>query len=403
MKAKNKHGLSREIPSDIKREVRKRCGFGCVVCGSAIYEYEHFKPEFKDAIEHSAEGIALICSNDHTRKEKKLLSKEKYFAAIENPKAFETNISYTDWEASNFTPTIIIGNKIFKGGTSILKIDDELLLGFNAPEEQGTPPRLYARFFDRKQREVFSIIDNQIQIRSDAFDVETTAENWIVRSKLYKIDLHIQLYPPDKIIIKQLNFRYNKWGLIVKDDNFSLLYDDRPNMKLSGGPVVIEGPCLLDLSGDGKIEMKNMILTGISDSSNTSKNTIMFKWPLYLYIDTEDNTPFGDIELMVIQGPNFLPLFSTEESAKRKGAELIPSRYKLKSLGSNGLIMLLENVALAKGITHAVLDPDLDATYHEFHPIDLKQFIADNKKKIKDDDPCPCKSGRLYIDCHGKL
>ena len=120
---KNDHELSREIPSEIKREVRKRCGFGCVVCGSAIYEYEHFDPEFKDAKEHIADGIALLCPTDHRRKEKKLLSREKYLEAIANPKAFETNKAYTDWEDADFAPTIFIGNKIFKGGTSILKID----------------------------------------------------------------------------------------------------------------------------------------------------------------------------------------------------------------------------------------------------------------------------------------
>jgi len=41
----------------VAREVRQRCGFGCVICGSAIADYEHFAPPFKDARQHSAEGI----------------------------------------------------------------------------------------------------------------------------------------------------------------------------------------------------------------------------------------------------------------------------------------------------------------------------------------------------------
>lgn len=29
----NKQGISRDIPDPIKRDVRQRCGFGCVICG----------------------------------------------------------------------------------------------------------------------------------------------------------------------------------------------------------------------------------------------------------------------------------------------------------------------------------------------------------------------------------
>lgn len=32
----NRHGLSRYIPPNIKRTIRKQCGFGCVVCGVAF-------------------------------------------------------------------------------------------------------------------------------------------------------------------------------------------------------------------------------------------------------------------------------------------------------------------------------------------------------------------------------
>jgi hypothetical protein len=32
-------GSSRDIPLPIEREVRKRCGFGCVVCGLPLHTY----------------------------------------------------------------------------------------------------------------------------------------------------------------------------------------------------------------------------------------------------------------------------------------------------------------------------------------------------------------------------
>jgi len=42
----------RNIPLPIQREVRQRCGFGCVICGTLLYEYDH--------ILTSAQGIAIV-------------------------------------------------------------------------------------------------------------------------------------------------------------------------------------------------------------------------------------------------------------------------------------------------------------------------------------------------------
>jgi len=41
---KNKFGLSRTIPEAIKSQIRRDDGYGCVVCGNALYQYEHIDP-----------------------------------------------------------------------------------------------------------------------------------------------------------------------------------------------------------------------------------------------------------------------------------------------------------------------------------------------------------------------
>ena len=65
---RNKYGLKRDIPEPIRREVRRRCGFGCVVCRSIPYDYDHFRVPFADAKEHVAEDIILVCPNHHRKK-----------------------------------------------------------------------------------------------------------------------------------------------------------------------------------------------------------------------------------------------------------------------------------------------------------------------------------------------
>jgi hypothetical protein len=81
----NRHGLSRDIPADVVRSVRRHDGFGCVVCGSAIYTYEQIDPEFADAEAHEADKIALLCATHHDMVTRGLLSKETIKSAKRNP------------------------------------------------------------------------------------------------------------------------------------------------------------------------------------------------------------------------------------------------------------------------------------------------------------------------------
>ena len=69
----NKYGLSRNIPEDVKLAVRQACGFGCVVCGMSIIEYEHIDPPFHDATVHDPTKIALLCATCHGNVSKKVL------------------------------------------------------------------------------------------------------------------------------------------------------------------------------------------------------------------------------------------------------------------------------------------------------------------------------------------
>lgn len=56
---KNKYGLSRNIPNHIKRAVRQKCGFGCVICGLFICDFDHYAPSFSEAKKHNPDGITF--------------------------------------------------------------------------------------------------------------------------------------------------------------------------------------------------------------------------------------------------------------------------------------------------------------------------------------------------------
>src|SRR3569832_302716 len=82
---KNKFGLARSIPDPVKREIRKRSGFGCVICGLILYDYEHFDPPYEEATRHDPNGICLLCPNHHRRAGRPALSKEEVGRAYAEP------------------------------------------------------------------------------------------------------------------------------------------------------------------------------------------------------------------------------------------------------------------------------------------------------------------------------
>lgn len=83
---------NRQIPASIKREVRKRCGFGCVICGFPIYDYEHMEEwsKFKRLV---AEEITLLCSLHHREKTVGLLPRYIVKEANKQPYNLRTGVT----------------------------------------------------------------------------------------------------------------------------------------------------------------------------------------------------------------------------------------------------------------------------------------------------------------------
>lgn len=61
--------VSRNIPTEVKRELRKEVGFGCPIkdCNSPFLEYHHFDPEFHVEPHHRPEGMIALCPTHHGR------------------------------------------------------------------------------------------------------------------------------------------------------------------------------------------------------------------------------------------------------------------------------------------------------------------------------------------------
>lgn len=207
------------IGEDIKREVRQRCGFGCVVCGMPIYEYEH-KLEWAIVKRHVAEEITLLCPLHHTEKTKGLLPKVDVEIADKDP--FNKRKGVTSRHLLHYKGNKIklslgesdfIYSKIDDGCfVAPLFIDNEPVFIFRV--EQG---QLLMSFIARNEENipVFKILDNAVVINTLNWDVEWIGTTLTIREGKGRIFLKIDFLAPSEIAVRRARILHNGIELII--------------------------------------------------------------------------------------------------------------------------------------------------------------------------------------------
>ncbi|MBN2524752.1 MAG: hypothetical protein JXR76_00065 [Deltaproteobacteria bacterium] len=161
---KNRYGLSRRIPNDVKRKVRKRCLFGCVHCGSVIYQYEHFNPEFKDAQFHDENGITLLCATVHDKKTRGRISRAKIAEWNESPWSQSNDCVWEkidDVQQLNNDPGILLGSVGFRNVENVITLKGKPIIQFLPPEVTGGPYRLNAEFNNMDGNQIARVEENE--------------------------------------------------------------------------------------------------------------------------------------------------------------------------------------------------------------------------------------------------
>lgn len=216
----NQHGLSRDIPEDVKRVVRRRCGFGCVVCGSGIYHYDHLDPPFEDAVRHDPAGIILLCGGCHDKKTRGFLSATTVRERSLQPPTFKTGYTREFFDIGADRPRILLGGTIFEGMDTILRVKGQAIMQLKPPEEEGAPHRLSGIFCDSSGNEIFRIVDNEWQGSLAAWDIEASGGTLTIRVAPKKIALRLIVNPPDEVRVDRINMHYQ--GCDISGDSDSL-------------------------------------------------------------------------------------------------------------------------------------------------------------------------------------
>lgn len=222
----NKHGLSRYVPVDVEREIRRRSKFGCVICRDATPEYEHIEPKFENAKEHDPDKMCLLCptcnrkvdTGPYTKNYVRKKYKEVREGEDTRPAKYE--LDFHNEEAD----LLIAGNEgSFSNGITF-SVHGRNILYANPDASKGA--EIYATFNDEKGRALSRIIGDQWVVFDKAWDVEVEGSRkeegatYSVHSSEDTKVLELKDNPPGKIIVEHVDMKINSFHLMATKNHF---------------------------------------------------------------------------------------------------------------------------------------------------------------------------------------
>lgn len=237
----------RDIPEPIKRQVRQRCGFGCVICGLPLVQYEHME-EWAIVKRHVADEITLLCDRHHREKTGRLLPKEVVAKNNLDPFNLRSGVTppYNFYFQGGLAEAVIGTNSIkasnLQGGIAVLVIDGKVLIGFHFEDDHLL---LNMTLFDECNNCILHIDRNQLRFSTSPWDIELIATTLTIRSAAREILMEIIFSPPDKVTINRGRILRNGVEILIRPTH---LFFVNNSYKMSG--ATIEGSSFGIMIGD---------------------------------------------------------------------------------------------------------------------------------------------------------
>ena len=198
------------IPDPMKREVRQRCGFGCVMCGLPLYTYEHILG-WANVHRHIAEELTLLCDLHQRESTNKLLPREQIIRADKDPYNLREGVSkpYTlHYEGSDCI--VDLGGNVYSFrdegyGTEFvaLSLDDDPIINFRLDSGHWL---LNLNMYDKNDELILLIADNELIYSPNSWDIELVGHNLVIHEAHRKILIDILFEPPSQIKIQRGHF-----------------------------------------------------------------------------------------------------------------------------------------------------------------------------------------------------
>jgi hypothetical protein len=250
----NKHGLSRNIPEWIKRQVRQHCGFGCAFCGIALAEFHHVDPAFIDATTHDPSRIAYVCGRHHAACTRGTISVASVKEAVASPWCVRQRRCHEAFDIGGASFRTWIGTLCFLNAPFTLDVGGEPLLRLEQPELDGGPYRLSGVFRGREGETLLEIRENEWCHKGTAWDVKTVGRRIIILSGESDIALQLLCAPREGLVVEKLHMTVGTADCIVDGDQFHV--SNGADLSFAGVSVEGLGPqgCAL-IVGDGRVNL----------------------------------------------------------------------------------------------------------------------------------------------------
>jgi hypothetical protein len=246
----NRYDLSRAIPAEIKRFVRQRDGFGCLICGSAFYQYDHIENEYKDAKEHEPEKIVLLCGGCHDKKTRGFLSTATIMAKISAPACLSKGFSWGIFDLGSSAPEIVFGTLTAKNVESLISIDGVSIFSVCPPSVPGGPFNINAIFRNPEDDDNLRIVNNEFQVLGANWDAEVSGARIKLRSGHGVFSLVLRIEPPHRLVVERLDMKYDDISITCRE-NEEFLIEGRGSKYHGGAFKFDDYEVAIDIRGSG--------------------------------------------------------------------------------------------------------------------------------------------------------
>ncbi len=214
------------IPDPIMREVRQRCGFGCVFCGMPLYQYDHMI-DYSIVKEHKADNLTLLCNMHHQEKTNGLLTVNQVMFADRQPFNVINKASspyLLNFQGADFSA--VIGDVMMKLNNVNANrdflipfyVNNKKLISFEIIEG-----KLFFNLLliDEKGNILMEIIENEMIYSSEIWDIEFIARRLKIRSGSRRILFDIEFNIPNSVKIHKAQFNCDEYQIDVKNGGFT--------------------------------------------------------------------------------------------------------------------------------------------------------------------------------------
>lgn len=229
------------IPEATKRAIRKRSGFGCVVCGMPIYDYEHLQG-FATVKRHVVKEMTLLCPQHHREKTNGLLPLQQLQEFVANPHNLRkgTSAPYQFNFHRGRSLVLTMANLRFVAPTgaqvmipilineyaplNFILRENELLMNFGLVDESGN--------------DVFRVKDNVMVYSANQWDLTFIGRTLTIRQAAGTFILELQFNPPNGVSLRRCSMSCGNYHVAISPEEIQFSgYPQGQRVILKGGEI----------------------------------------------------------------------------------------------------------------------------------------------------------------------